>query len=49
MGTDYPAGMGNLDEILTQFRSVGIDDSLLEHVMVKSTAAFFDRYGRDRL
>jgi len=48
MGTDYPAGMGNLEEILTQFRSVGIDDTLLEHVMVTSTAAFFDRYGRDR-
>lgn len=48
MGTDYPAGMGSLDEILTQFRSVGIDDVLLEHVMVTSTAAFFDRYGRDR-
>ncbi len=48
MGTDYPAGMGSLDDILTQFRSVGIDDGLLEHVMVKSTAAFFDRFGRPR-
>ena len=48
MGTDYPAGMGNLEEILTQFNSIGIDDGLLEHVMVKSTAAYFDRYGRPR-
>ncbi len=48
MGTDYPAGTGSLDEILEQFHSVGIEDSLLEHVMVTSTAAFFDRYGRPR-
>jgi predicted TIM-barrel fold metal-dependent hydrolase len=48
MGTDYPAGMGNLDEILAHFHSVGIEESLLEHVMVTSTAAFFDRYGRPR-
>ena len=48
MGTDYPAGMGNLDEILEQFRAVGLDDGLLEHVMVRSTAEFFDRYGRPR-
>ncbi|MEA2001945.1 MAG: amidohydrolase family protein [Actinomycetota bacterium] len=48
MGTDYPAGMGSLDEILAQFHSVGIEDSLLEHVMVTSTAVFFDRYGRPR-
>ncbi len=48
MGTDYPAGMGNLDEILGQFGSVGIDDELLECVMVKSTAAFFDLFGRPR-
>ncbi len=48
MGTDYPAGMGNLDEILQQFRSVGIDEGLLEHVMVTSTKAYFDRYGRTR-
>ncbi len=48
MGTDYPAGMGNLDEILGQFHSIGIDEGLLEHVMVKSTAAFFDLFGRVR-
>lgn len=48
MGTDYPAGMGSLDEILEQFHSVGIEDGLLEHIMVKSTATFFDRYGRTR-
>lgn len=48
MGTDYPAGMGSLDEILDQFRSVGIDDGLLEHLMVTSTKAYFDRYGRPR-
>jgi hypothetical protein len=48
MGTDYPAGMGNLDEILGQFQSIGIEESLLEHVMVTSTKAFFDRYGRPR-
>ncbi len=48
MGTDYPAGMGNLDEILGQFHSIGIDDGLLEHVMLNSTKAFFDRYGRPR-
>jgi uncharacterized protein len=49
MGTDYPAGMGNLQEILTQFASIGIDESLLEHIMVKSTKAFFDRFGRPRV
>ena len=48
MGTDYPAGMGNLTEILAQFHSVGIKEELLEHVMVKSTAAFFDLFGRPR-
>lgn len=48
MGTDYPAGMGRLDQILGQFRSVGIDDATLEHVMVKSTGEFFDRFGRPR-
>ena len=48
MGTDYPTGMGNLGEILGQFHSIGIDEDLLEHVMMKSTAAFFDQYGRPR-
>ena len=48
MGTDYPAGMGDLTEILRQFHSVGIDEELLEHVMVKSTASYFDLYGRPR-
>lgn len=48
VGTDYPAGMGNLELILSQFERVGIDASLLEHVMVRSTAAFFDRFGRPR-
>lgn len=48
MGTDYPAGMGDLDEILTQFHSIGIDDNLLEHVMLISTKAFFDEFGRPR-
>jgi predicted TIM-barrel fold metal-dependent hydrolase len=48
MGTDYPAGMGTLDEILAQFRSLGIDEGLLEHVMLASTKAFFDEYGRPR-
>lgn len=48
MGTDYPAGMGNLDEILTQFRSVGVEEGLLEHIMVRSTKAFFDQFGRPR-
>ena len=48
MGTDYPAGMGNLEEILNQFHSVGIDDGLLEDVMLRSTAAFFDQFGRPR-
>lgn len=46
MGTDYPAGMGNLEEILAQFDSIGIDEALLEHIMVTSTAAYFDLYGR---
>jgi len=46
MGTDYPAGMGGLDQILAQFESIGIDESLLEHVMLRSSKAFFDRYGR---
>ncbi len=48
MGTDYPAGMGTLEEILHQFESVGIDEGLLEHVMLKSTRNYFDRYGRPR-
>ncbi len=48
MGTDYPAGMGSIDEILAQFESIGIEESLLEHVMVTSTKAYFDRYGRPR-
>ena len=42
MGTDYPAGMGNLNEILSQFDSLGIEGSLLDHVMMNSTKAFFD-------
>lgn len=48
MGTDYPAGTGNLQEILAQFTSTGIEESLLEHIMVTSTKAYFDRYGRPR-
>jgi hypothetical protein len=48
VGTDYPAGMGNLELILSQFESIGIEAGLLEHVMVRSTAAFFDRFGRPR-
>jgi predicted TIM-barrel fold metal-dependent hydrolase len=48
MGTDYPAGMGSLEEILDQFESVGIEDSILEQVMVTNTKAFFDRFGRPR-
>ncbi len=48
MGTDYPAGMGSLDEILAQFESIGLGESLLEHVMLVSTKAFLDRYGRPR-
>jgi predicted TIM-barrel fold metal-dependent hydrolase len=48
MGTDYPVGMGNLEEILRQYRSVGLTDSQLENIMVTTTRAFFDRYGRDR-
>jgi hypothetical protein len=46
VGTDYPAGMGNLDEILGQFSSIGIDEDLLEHVMVVSTGKYFDQYCR---
>jgi predicted TIM-barrel fold metal-dependent hydrolase len=41
MGTDYPAGMGNLSEILSQFDSLGIEESLLNHVMMSSTKTFF--------
>jgi hypothetical protein len=48
MGTDYPAGMGTLDEILDQFRTIGLDEGLLEHVMMISTAKYFDRFGRPR-
>ena len=48
MGTDYPAGMGSLDEILHQFQSVGIEEGLLEEVMVVSTKRFFDMFGRPR-
>lgn len=46
MGTDYPAGMGTLAEILAQYRSVGIDEDILEHMMLISTRKYFDRYGR---
>jgi len=45
MGTDYPAGMGNLDEILAQYQSLGIEDSLLDHVMTSSTKAFLEECG----
>lgn len=48
MGTDYPAGMGSLDQILDQYRTVGFSDSQLEHIMVVSTKTFFDRFGRPR-
>ncbi|MCL1593629.1 MAG: hypothetical protein M3132_04660, partial [Actinomycetia bacterium] len=48
MGTDYPAGMGNLDQILTQYETVGFSESQLEYMMVTSTKAFFDRFGRPR-
>ena len=48
MGTDYPVGMGNLDEILRQYRSIGLTDAQLENIMVTTTKAFFDEYGRDR-
>lgn len=48
VGTDYPAGMGNLDEILVQYESVGFPEDLLEHLMVVSTKGFFDRFGRPR-
>jgi hypothetical protein len=48
MGTDYPAGMGSLDEILDQLIAIGIDDGLLEHVMLVSTDKYFDRFGRPR-
>jgi len=48
MGTDYPAGMGNLDQILEQYQTVGFSETQLENMMVKSTKAFFDRFGRSR-
>ncbi len=48
MGTDYPAGMGNLDQILEQYQTVGFSEAQLENMMVKSTKAFFDRFGRSR-
>ena len=48
MGTDYPAGMGSLDQILDQFDSAGIDEGILEHITMVSTKAYFDRYGRPR-
>ncbi|MCP3994125.1 MAG: amidohydrolase family protein, partial [bacterium] len=48
MGTDYPAGMGTIEQILAQFASIGIDEGTLEHVMIKSTARYFDMYGRPR-
>jgi len=48
MGTDYPAGMGSLDQILRQYETVGFSEAQLEHVMVTSTKAFFDLYGHPR-
>lgn len=46
MGTDYPAGMGTLDEIIDQYTSIGLDSNLLEHVMVISPKRFFERFGQ---
>jgi len=46
MGTDYPAGTGNLEEIVAQFESIGVDEGLLEDIMMRSTKSFFDRYGK---
>jgi hypothetical protein len=48
MGTDYPAGMGSLEQIIEQFEQIGFEPGLLEYVMTASTAAYFDRYGRPR-
>jgi predicted TIM-barrel fold metal-dependent hydrolase len=48
MGTDYPAGMGSLAQILDQYENVGFRADHLEHVMVTSTRTFFDTYGRPR-
>lgn len=48
VGSDYPAGMGNLQQILHQYETVGLADTLLEHVMVTTTSRFFDLYGRPR-
>lgn len=48
VGTDYPAGMGNFEQILTGYESVGFTEAQLEHLMVNTTKAFFDRYGRPR-
>lgn len=48
VGTDYPVGMGSLEEIVTQYEHLGFSETLLEHVMVTTTKSFFDRYGRPR-
>lgn len=45
MGTDYPAGMGTISEILSQYREAGIDDDVLEHMMLVSTRKYFERFG----
>ena len=45
LGTDYPAGIGTLDEIFTQLESIGLDDGVIEHVMVTSPERFFTRFG----
>ena len=48
MGTDYPAGMGSLEQIFAQLEAAELGADLLEHVMLVSTRGFFDRFGRPR-
>jgi len=48
MGTDYPAGVGNLSQILAQYETIGFTDAQLERMMVATTKSFFDRFGRPR-
>lgn len=47
LGTDYPAGCGTVEEILDEYRSVGIDDDIVEHMMLVSTRAYLERFGHN--
>ena len=46
MGTDYPEGIGTLGETLAQYHMLGLDDGLLEDMLLISPERFFERFAR---